>query len=988
MVFSFSAVLLLSALGLAAIVILLARHSLVSLSLWRRMITTGLRVLLIVLLLMAVFEVKWHQRSDENVVLFILDDSESISSEAKQWAMNYLRSTAEQMSARDRAGLLIFGEEAFVEIAPSRKEDFLAQLGRISTRPSGQYTHLARAIRLALALFPEGARRRIVLLSDGEENLGDARREAIVAAAGRTPIDVIPLQESRLNDVLIERLLIPSRVQQDAAFDIRLMVQSTQSGPARVRFFQNGHYLGQREIEVCEGKNIFVFPQKISQSGFHTFEARIEALGDQRPENNVATGFSVVQGAPRILYLANPDDGTPSSVPRLIQQDGLEVEVRPRAAVPSGLSELQNYDCLVLDNIPADSFSGNQMRAVERYVHDLGGGLVMIGGRNSFGPGGYLDTPIEEAMPVEMTIKDKRHFPSFALIIVIDTSGSMGMQAPSGKQKIELAAEGAIASLSLLNDQDYIGVLATDTQPKWVTPLRKVSDREAIVSEIASLRVGGGGIYVFTGLSEAYDKLVRNPSMLRHIILFADGQDAEQHEGCRELVQEMVKRNITLTSVALGQGQDVPFLAEIAEMSGGRFHLTEDVDQVPRIFSKETILAQRSYIIEEPFTPVVQDTSSILRGIPPDKFPPLLGYVGVSTKGRSETFLVSHKDDPLLSTWRYGLGKATAFTSDSRARWAQEWVGWDQFGKFWTQLVRGTTRSHTVTHLQTQVEIVQGEGVVTIDALDNEGQFLNFLQLRATILSPSLERIECLPRQTAPGRYEARFPARETGSYMVNVVDESHGSPQEGSHDVTGIAISYPVEFKPGGGGLSLMKELAETTQGRILQVERDLLDVFRREGAPQRTRLPIWEFLLAVVVILLPLDIALRRITLSREQLEAILSRISLGAWIFRRPVPATSADATLNQLKGVKLNRSAKERYGAAPIREEDIARLQREIQQAVESPRRDAPATQKAPDRQNNAESSASAYTRRLLEAKRRAQGQQSSRPSEDDFSGGKN
>ena len=983
-----SALMVVLAVGAVAYVIGLAHRSLVLLAPWRRVAITVLRCLLVLLLLLAIFEVKWKRRTDQLAVLFVLDYSDSVSMEAKLWAQNYLRAASEKMKVSDRAGLLVFGEETYVEIAPSPRPEFLAQLDSIGSLPTTSYTNIARAIRLALAVFPEGAQRRIVLLTDGEENLGDARGEAIVAAAGGTQIEAIPLQETRESEVLIERMVVPGHVQQDSTFDVKLLVQSTESGSARVRFFQDGHYIGQKEVELQPGKNLFAFPQKLAQPGFHTFEARIEALGDSRAENNVARGYSIVRGPPKVLYLANPDQPRLSPVPRQLEKEGILVELRSRSAVPSELSELQNYDCLVLDNVTALSFTTAQMRIVERYVHDLGGGLIMIGGQQSFGPGLYMDTPIEEALPVHVTIKDKRHFPSFGQVIVIDKSGSMGMTAPSGKQKIELAAEGAIRSVELLNDQDSIGLLATDTQPKWVAPLRKATDRNAIIADIATVRAGGGGIYVYSGLREAFDRLAVCDAMVRHIILFADGSDAEQHEGCEALTEEMVRANMTLTCVSLGKGRDVPFLKDIAERTGGRFHLTEDIDQVPQIFTKETILARRSYLIEEPFAPEVRTTGGFLRGLNLEAMPQLLGYVGTTPKDRAEVLMVSHKGDPVLAAWRYGLGKSIAFTSDTQPRWAQYWLGWEQFGKFWTQAVRWALRTAAATHLQSQVDIARGEGTLTIDALDEEGDFLNFLQLRATVLSPSLERFERVPRQTAPGRYEASFPAREVGAYMVSVVDETPSSPQQGSRDVSGIALSYPVEFKPSGKGPSLIKQLVETAQGEVLVEPSQLEGVFRHTLQARHAAVGLWQDLIGWVVLLLPLDIALRRLTLTAEQWQKIYRALALWRWLIpgRRAVPVP--DRTLTQLKEVKAEWAGKEPPQEDRQRTEQIARLQKALQQAMDrrpeslSPSPEPPSGEKeqstTPPQAEAPPATAADFTSRLLEAKRRARHH---RPEED-------
>ena len=983
-------------LATAGVVWMSRRSWLVSLSNWRRWVITGLRVVLVLLLLLAIFEVKWKRHSGQLAVLFVLDESESVSDESSRWARNYLKAAAAEMTARDRAGLLIFGEQTYVEIAPTTRDIFEMQLERIGTQPGANYTDIGRAIRLALAVFPEGAQRRIVLLTDGEENLGSARDEALVASAGQVPIEIIPLQRAAAGEVLLERLIVPARVREDSTFEVRLLVNSSDSGPAQVRLFENGYYLGKKDIDLQPGKNVFSFPRKMDKPGFHTFEARIEALGDSRAENNVARAFTVVQGPPRVLYLVNPDDPGLSSVPRRLEREGVLVEMMSCTQAPSLLSEMQNYDSIVLDNVAATQFTESQMRAMERYVHDLGGGLVMIGGRNSFGPGGYHKTPVEEALPVEMTIKNKRHFPSFAQVIVVDKSGSMGMEAPSGKQKIELAAEGAMMAVELLNDQDYIGVIATDTQPKWVSPMRQASDRHAIIHDIGTLRAGGGGIYVYSGLREAMNHLIPINAMVKHIILFADAQDSEQQENCDKLVKEMLDRNITLTSVALGgpRDPDIPFLQSVAEMTGGRLHVTEDADQVPRIFTKETILAQRAYLVEEAFTPILLSTGSMLRGVDLDAVPQLLGYVGTTAKPRAEQLLVSHRTDPVLASWRYGLGKTVAFTSDDRSRWAQNWIGWDQFGKLWTQIIRWTLRNENATHLQTTLEVERGEGVLTVDALDDEGKFLNFLQLRSTVISPSMERIELNPRQIAPGRYEARFEAKELGTYLASVVDDTAGSAEQGARDTTGVSLSYPVEFKPGGRGPSLIKQIAEMTRGQVLEQEEELRGIFAHNLEERPAVVPIWEGLIWWVVLLLPLDIALRRLTISSDQVQSIRQRLrKLISWM---PRTATGMpDATLEQLKEVKAGVRSTVAAKSETEDSEETIRLQKQLQQALQRDRAETSALQSdlmgrsdssspSPVKQPaDEDSSTSPYTRRLLDAKRRARkGDPRVPPSNDD------
>ncbi len=362
----------------------------------------------------------------------------------------------------------------------------------------------------------------------------------------------------------------------------------------------------------------------------------------------------------------------------------MQVDVRPPRGAPDNLAELQNYDLMVLSNVPATSLSLRQMEVARTYVRDLGGGLIMLGGDQSFGLGGYYKTTLEEILPVRSDFEKEKEKPSLAMMLVIDKSGSMG------GEKIEMAKEAARAAVELLGPSDKVGVLAFEGENFWVSELHPCTDKGFVLDRIAGLEAGGG-TNMAPAMEEAHETLQSAVAKLKHVIILTDGISAPgDFEG---IAQAMAADRITVSTVALGGDADQTLLEEIARIGNGRFYLADDAAQVPQIFAKETVTASKSAINEQPFSPAIVRPTQVLSEIRLDEAPFLLGYVVTRPKPTAEVILATESGDPLLAWWRYGLGMSVAFTSDAKARWAAEWLTWPQFGQFWAQVVRHAIRT-------------------------------------------------------------------------------------------------------------------------------------------------------------------------------------------------------------------------------------------------------------------------------------------------------
>ncbi|MBM4082721.1 MAG: VWA domain-containing protein, partial [Planctomycetes bacterium] len=385
----------------------------------------------------------------------------------------------------------------------------------------------------------------------------------------------------------------------------------------------------------------------------------------------------------------------------------------------------------------------------------------MLGGDESFGLGGYYGTDVEKLLPVHVQPEMKKEKPTLAMMLLIDKSGSMtGL-------KMDLAKEAAIATAELLGPDDKVGVVAFDGAAYWIAPLQSGRDKFAIVDKISAIQAGGG-TNMYPALEMAYEALSVAEAKLKHLIALTDGQT--QSGDFKAIVARMASEKMTLSTVAIGQGADTNLLKQLADWSGGRYYFTEDAFAIPKIFTREAVMAAKSSLVEEPFMPHVVKPTEMTRGIRFDECPFLLGYVATKPKPTAEVSLISDRGEPVLAAWRVGLGKTAAFTSDVKARWASDWVTWREFPKFWAQVARSTMRKPTAAGFETSIAVEKGKARLTIDAVDPAGRYMNGLTTKVTVIKPGGESAEGEGRQIAPGRYEAVMPVDAVGTYVVRVV--------------------------------------------------------------------------------------------------------------------------------------------------------------------------------------------------------------------------
>jgi uncharacterized membrane protein len=754
---------------------------------------------------------KFFQTVEALDVILGVDLSRSVGQEGVEKARELLESAARFTDADTRTGLLTFGRAPEWEFPPRREipaADFAARIDR-------EQTDIQAALQAALAQIGEGRQGKLLLLSDGNENRGNSTRIVPLLRAQGAQVWTFPVSLARgRNEVFLSDLTLPRQVDGGEAFEVAAKIESLRGAAARVKLLRDGILAGERELQLKAGVNEINFRDSLRERGSHSYELLVESGDDTLAENNLLQGVVEVKGAPRILLLSAQSESQRFAARALRAQGFTVVESAPESSTLA-LADIASYDLLILDNVPAFQLTHAKMENIEKYVRDLGGGLLVIGGSQSYGAGGYFRTPLERILPVEMRPPARLDLPHVALLFVLDKSGSMGA-GPEGSTKLDLAKAAAIAAADIMNPTDQIGILAFDAAWDWALPFRSVGKGEWINDKLAALQ-SDGGTDMYKAMVEARRAMMGKEAAIKHVIVLSDG--LTDKADFQSLVQQMAGAGVTVSTVSVGNDADVKLMAEIAREGRGRGYVALDPQTIPQIFTTETLLISRDLLIEKTVAPRVVAPVGPLRGIAQGSLPPLRGYVLTYPKQRAE-LLMAAGEDPLLVVWRHGLGRVTAFTSDLSGRWGREWVTWPGLPQWAGQLARDTMRKIVDARMRAEF-IPDGDSVkVVADFVANDGSFMNHMKIKGNITAPNRGTQQSVFRQSAPGRYEGKFTPAERGIHFLTFFTE--GNTAEGSSSMATIpyVAPFPKEYRELRPNLALLSRLAEETGGEMLDPE------------------------------------------------------------------------------------------------------------------------------------------------------------------------
>ena len=811
------------------------------------------RVAVLALLGAALFNPKIFTATKALDVVLGVDFSRSVGQEGGERAREVLDIAARIKNPEARTGLLFFGRTPQWEFLPREKftlADFTPRLDR-------EDTDIQAALQAAVAETGEGREQKILLISDGNENRGEISRIIPLLRAQGTQVFTLPVTLARgRNEIYLSDLVVPRQVDSAESFEIRGAVESLRQATARVKLLRDGLLQVEQEVHLKPGTNSVSFRDSVRETGSHTYELVVDSGDDTLAENNLLQAVLDVKGPPRVLVLSAEKDSQ-RFFSRALRAQGYAVVNATPQAYPMALGELSSFDLLVLDNVPAFQLTHAKMESIEKYVRDLGGGLLVIGGSRSYGAGGYFRTPLERILPVDMRPPARLDLPHVALLFVLDKSGSMGA-GPEGSTKLDLAKAAAIAAADVMNPTDQVGILDFDAAWDWVLPFRPVGKGGWISDGLASLQ-SDGGTDLYKAMLEAHRGIAGKQAAIKHVIVLSDGlTDKADFHG---LVQRMARDGITVSTVSVGSDADVQLMADIAKDGKGRGYIALDPQTIPQIFTTESLLIARDLLVEKVITPSLVSSAGAMKGIRAADLPPLRGYVLTYPKPRVELLMKADKD-PLLVSWRYGLGRVTAFTSDLSGRWGREWVTWQGFPQWASQLGRDTMRTMRESRVRTEIKPEDDEVKVIADVRSNEGDFVNRLQLKGNITAANADTQEKAFRQIAPGRYEVKFKPSQRGIHFLALYAER--PPGEAPLPLATVPyiVPYPKEYRELKPNLSLLSRLAEETGGEMLDTEK-LDQGVRRLYTPTPGRATrgheIWWPLSSAGLILFLIDLVLR---------------------------------------------------------------------------------------------------------------------------------
>src|SRR5712692_9544354 len=878
----------------------------------RRLILLS-RLALFALIICALAGAAWSQPVSRQAVVFVGDISASTQTQ-RAFIENWINAAIKQKGPDDQVGIVAVGRNALVEQSVRTQIDFT----QFQSTPDTNYTDLAAGLRLAAAILPTDSLRRIVLLSDGQQNLGDALQEAQLLQQEGIRLDIVPLPAFNSAEARIDGLDVPTELHTNERFLLHTRLFSTVAQAAILRLYLDQSLLLELPTHLVVGAQEISFRLLAPPPSFHTFRVTLEAAQDTILANNEASAFVNVQGPPHVLVV----EGTPGEGHNIIaalQATKINVTTGTPSDIPTTLDGLAGYSAVVLADVPAISLGTARMQILQAYVRDLGRGLVVSGGENSYGVGGYANTPLEQTLPVSMDIPQHKDTPSIAVVLIVESLES--------NNEINISIEAAKGVVNLLTPRDQVGI--SGGCGVLVSAMQHVSNRSAIDHVIDTMQPCDPASYV-PDLLNAESVLRGTNAKIQHVILLGDGDTFENSQLSTQLLR-MASEHITVSTVATNTQlyQELGLMQQIATLGRGRFYRADNTSAIPQILLKETQMATRRAIINEPFTPAIVGNHPILTGL--GALPGLTGYVATTPKATAQLVLISHNDDPVLAVWQYGLGRVAAWTSDALGLWTANWLQWSDAPRWWANLVTWSLPTPD-SSLNINATVAGGVGRLTVDLPPGTPIITGNQQVQAKIFAPDLSQVTVTLQPTAPQRWEGNFPTIQVGAYLLQVTWQGASSRLS---TTTGIVVPYSPEFRTMGTDIRFLTLLAHAGGGGLLGPD-DSRAAFASNLAPVSAAIPITFWLLTLAALLLPIDIAARR--LASLEFLVIGYRWLRQAWL-KRAQP-------LLYMRGEQFQESAINATALGSLRTKREQRRSRVV--SVTSTRPQAPVTRepKAP------------------------------------------
>ena len=851
----------------------------------RARFSLGLRVLIVLLLTASLAGFQVQTTPNRQSLLVAADLSASVQSALDTEAAT-VRRILQQRRGDDRAGVLSFGRDSQVEVNISKDPQF----GEFQSQPNPHYTDLAAALQLGGSVLPDDSRKHIVVISDGRANLGDAVSEARLLRAEGVRVDTFALPVPVGTEAYIDRLDAPRTQTQGQQTNAQALVVTNTATHVTVRWYLDRTLVNTVQLDLPVGETILKQTVTPAEPGFHAVRVVMDAVRDTYAENNLGEALIQVVGPPRVLLVENAL-GDAASLEAALHSTGIGTASVTPERLPRSAADLAAYQAVVLVNIPASSLGSDAMALLQASVRDLGTGLVVIGGADSYGPGGYAGTPLKTALPVQIQLPQDMQKPPVAVVLVLESA-----ESSQGDQIVRGAAEAVVDQLT---PRDKIAI-SNGAMGPFVVSLGPLTDKAAVKRQIEAMSLGDPPSYA-ADLTAADQALSHTTAAIKHLIFLGDGDAQDNYQ---PIVTAMHAHGITVTTVAIGAtGPDAAMLQQIAGWGHGRFYQSNSLSDIPQIFIKETREALKPWIVEGRIAPQLASLADVIPGVPLDSFPVLSGYVATTPRAAADVVLKSPQGDPLLATWQYGLGRVMAWTSDAQGRWTRGLLAWQAANRFFGDIVHASLPQPGDPALQVETRVQGDHTHLLVTAPPTSGATVT-----VSAVTPDLADAALTLSPTGAGRFEGDLATDQVGSYLLHITQSAGGVVRHAT--TTGLVVPYSPEYRDLGTNTATLKAIAQAGGGIVLT---DLAQAFRVPVPSVKAAQPISEILLVLAILLFPVDVALRRLIFRLEDLPAWRTALQ------RAPVAAVPAEATVRRLRerveGVRATRAAQPRAPKKP-------------------------------------------------------------------------
>jgi Ca-activated chloride channel family protein len=810
-----------------------------------------------IVLMLAGFKLPVLSSAHRMTVVVAMDQSQSIARDQRHWMNHELDAIRHGMDVHDRLAVLGFGRDSQVLSPPS--DPRLLNISQSKVVSSA--TDIAGALMSASGMFPAGDEKRLILLTDGNQTLGDALDVLPALSQQHVRVFTAAPPPSATARVALTGFEAPASVRAGSSFALHIDVQSEAKGPvpARIDLYGDNRALGSQTVQLRPGINRFVLPYRISQPGAYLMKARVDVPQPLVAIDPAAETAVSVTPPPRVLLISSTP---PESLLKALKERQYVVEQSAPRGLPTNPAAYLAYQAVIIANVPKEALSEGFQEAINYYVANYGGGLIVTG--NTLRDYKYHGSELEKTLPTDFEPQPPP--PSrepIAVYLLIDRSNSMSYNsrypAVRDYERIRYAKEAALALLNQLDDTDYAGVIAFDSEPYVLGHLRPLGeDRAQLDARIERLEPGGGTDFL-EALEIAEREIMASGLPVREVILLTDGDTNRQYHDHDAIMATYAKEKIPVSTIRIGPDlENLRLLQDFARMTGGVFYRVEDIRKLPQLLVHLTHEAQ-NYKRHQRSRIDIGAHSSILNGLTSAQIPPIDFYALTKPKEGAEVPLILDEGSrtvPLLATWQYELGRSAVFAADPDSMGSLSWIRWDHYAEFWSQLVSWVARPGDSGPFTLQVSD-EPDGSLRIEALKADAAPVSNLFCR---ISGPHRATDVPMSQSGPSLYEGESGPLPPGKYNAALIVKAGDLEHMLIHRqiaVPGAQAADTAELRIGPPNVGLLREIALQTGGAY---DAPVSEMVRHHGATVITYRSVDSWLVPLVIVLLLADVFVRR--------------------------------------------------------------------------------------------------------------------------------